>query len=54
MVVYGANVNFDQSGNFVNIMDANDIMKMIDRLVKERGLDPVKYIRPGQAGYSVG
>ncbi len=53
MVVYGANVNFDQDGNFVNVMDATDIMRMIDNLIKERGLDPAKYIRPGQADYTV-
>jgi hypothetical protein len=54
MVVHGANVNFDQNGNFVNIMDATDIMQMIDRLVKARGLEPARYIRPGNAGYTVG
>lgn len=53
MVVYGANVNFDQNGNFVNVMDATDIMRMIDNLIKERGLDPAKYIRPGQPDYTV-
>jgi 2,4'-dihydroxyacetophenone dioxygenase len=53
MVVYGANVNFDQQGNYVGIMDASDIIQMIDRLIKERGLDPAKYIRPGQADYTV-
>lgn len=54
MVVHGANINFDQDGNFVNVMDATDIMQLIDRLVAERGLDPARYIRPGHAGYSVG
>lgn len=54
MVVYGANINFDQDGNFVNVMDATDIMQIIDRLVKERGLEPARYIRPGHAGYTVG
>ncbi|MNN50210.1 hypothetical protein D3C81_1647840 [compost metagenome] len=54
MVVYGANINFDQDGNFVNVMDATDIMQIIDRLVKERGLEPARYIRPGNAGYTVG
>lgn len=54
MVVSGANVNFDQDGNFVNIMDASDIMQLLDRLVKERGMEPARYIRPGQAGYTHG
>ncbi|MFG0723388.1 2,4'-dihydroxyacetophenone dioxygenase family protein [Pseudomonas sp. GLN_6] len=52
MVVYGANVNFHE-GNFVNVMDATDIMQVIDRLVQERGLEPAKYIRPAQADYTV-
>lgn len=54
MVVYGANVNFDKEGNYVNMMDASDIMQMIDRLTKERGLEPAKYIRPAPASYSIG
>ncbi|WP_079228533.1 2,4'-dihydroxyacetophenone dioxygenase family protein [Pseudomonas putida] len=54
MVVQGANINFDQAGNFVNVMDASDIMQVIDRLVQERGLEPARYIRPGHAGYTVG
>ncbi len=52
MVVYGANVNFDQDGNYINIMDASDIMQMIDNLVKERGLDPAKYITPPAADFT--
>ncbi|HBP1360631.1 TPA: 2,4'-dihydroxyacetophenone dioxygenase [Pseudomonas aeruginosa] len=53
MVVHGANVNFDQGGNYVNIMDAGDIMQTIERLIRERGLEPARYIRPGRAGYTV-
>ena len=52
MVVHGANINFDQDGNFVNVMDASDIMQIIERLVRERGLQPARYIRPGHAGYT--
>lgn len=53
MVVFGANVNFDQDGNFINVMDASSIQLMLEHLVKERGLDPLKYIAPGPAGYTV-
>lgn len=53
MVVYGANVNFDADGNYVGVMDASWIMAMFDNLVKEQGLQPAKYIRPGHAGYTV-
>jgi len=52
MVVYGANINFYRNGNFVNIMDATDIMQIIEWLVRERGLEPARYILPGQAGYT--
>lgn len=52
MVVTGANINFDQEGNYISTMDASDIMVMFDNLVKERGLDPAKYITGGQANYS--
>jgi quercetin dioxygenase-like cupin family protein len=52
MVVYGANVNFDSEGNYLGLMDASDIMRMIDNLVRERGLEPAKYIKPGPADYT--
>lgn len=52
MVVQGANVNFDQDGNYLGIMDASDIMRMIDLLVKERGMSPANYILPKQADYT--
>lgn len=53
LVVQGANINFDADGNYVNLMDASSIMQLIDHLVKERGLQPAKYIRPAQAEYTV-
>lgn len=52
MVVYGANVNFDNDGNYLGIMDASDIMNMFDALVEERGMEPARYIRPAAADYS--
>ncbi|MFQ6576455.1 MULTISPECIES: 2,4'-dihydroxyacetophenone dioxygenase family protein [unclassified Pseudomonas] len=52
MVVHGANINFDQDGNYVGLMDASDIMQLIDRLVRERGMQPARYIRPAQARYT--
>ncbi|WP_280282278.1 2,4'-dihydroxyacetophenone dioxygenase family protein [Pseudomonas sp. BN415] len=52
MVVYGANINFDAEGNYLGMMDANDIMLAIDNLVKARGLQPAKYIRPLPAAYT--
>jgi len=52
MVVTGANINFDQDGNFINVMDANDIMSLIENLIEERGLEPAKYITAKAADYS--
>ncbi|AYC31610.1 2,4'-dihydroxyacetophenone dioxygenase [Pseudomonas cavernae] len=52
MVVYGANVNFDAQGNYLGMMDANDIMLAIENLVQARGLEPAKYIRPLPAAYT--
>ena len=54
MVVTGANINFDQDGNYVGTLDASDIMVMIDKLIRERGLDPAKYIAPPSPRYTTG
>lgn len=48
MVVSGTNVNFDTDGNFVGMLDAKSIKLAIDALVRERKLDPPKYITPPQ------
>ena len=52
MVVCGSNINFDQDGNYVGILDANSISLLIDILIRERGLKPAKYITPPQPGYT--
>ena len=52
MVVEGANVNFDQQGNYLGLMDASSIMGLIDALITERGLDPARYITPPQPHYT--
>jgi len=52
MVVSGTNVNFDTDGNFVGMLAANSIMLAIDALVRERKLDPAKYIAPPQSSYT--
>lgn len=53
MIVQGANINFDQDGNYHSVMDASSIMLLIDSLIQERGLEPAKYIKAPQAVYSV-
>lgn len=53
MVVSGSNINFDQDGNFINIMDAGWIEQMVIAAAKAQGIDKLHYIKPkGQAGYS--
>ncbi len=52
MVVHGANVNFDADGNYVGIMDTTMYMHMFDMLVKERGMEPAKYITPKPHDYT--
>ncbi|WP_448211308.1 2,4'-dihydroxyacetophenone dioxygenase family protein [Colwellia sp. MEBiC06753] len=52
MMVQGANINFDQDDNFLNIMDAGWIEAMI-HVAAERDNKKVKYIKPsGLADYN--
>ena len=52
MVVNGSNINFDQDGNYLGMLDANSIVLIIDHLIRERGLEPAKYITPPQPRYT--
>lgn len=52
MVVHGANINFDEDNNFVGIMDTTWFMQLFDTLVKERGMEPAKYITPAAHRYT--
>ncbi|AIL61771.1 2,4'-dihydroxyacetophenone dioxygenase family protein [Pseudomonas alkylphenolica] len=54
LVVHGANVNFDRENQYVGVLDATSITQMIDHLVAQRGLEPARYIRPGQPNYTIG
>ena len=53
MIVSGSNVNFDQDGNYLGLMDANSITQLIDLLIRERGLEPARNITPPQPRYTV-
>jgi len=53
MVIYGANINFDADGNFVNIGDSGFIEMMLNKVASERGMSPLKYIRSLGAAYTV-
>lgn len=53
MVVSGANVNFDEDGNYVDITDAGAIEDAIAAVSELEGREIPKYIRPGEiANYS--
>ena len=55
MVVEGANINFDDDGNFVNIMDAGWIESMVIEAAKRQGIDKPRYFKPrGGAGFAFG
>jgi len=54
MVVHGANVNFDDDGNYMNTMDAGWIEQLLHELTKASGQKKMpRYIKPKSvAGYS--
>ena len=49
MVVQGANINFDQDGNFMNIMDAAWIERMVVEAAKQTRQKLPRYIKPKNA-----
>lgn len=50
--VQGANINFDQDGNFHSILDAALIAHLTGTLAEEQNLGPVNYIGGGAAGFT--
>ncbi len=46
MVITGANINFDEDGNFMNIMDAGWIEQVLIAAAKAQGIT-ARYIKPG-------
>lgn len=53
MYVEGTNVNFHpETGEYVGMLDANSITLIIEGLIKKRGLQPARYIRPQQPDYT--
>ena len=49
MVVQGANINFDEGGQFMNIMDAAWIEKMVIEVARQTGQNLPRYIKPKSA-----
>ncbi len=52
MVVTGSNVNYDEDGNLVGIMDAGWIADAVNTAAAEQGLGKAHYIRGNNSGYS--
>ncbi|MBZ2169099.1 2,4'-dihydroxyacetophenone dioxygenase family protein [Marinobacter sp. F4216] len=52
MIIEGANVNFDENGEYHSILDASSIMAMIEACIQERGLDPSMYITTPMANHA--
>lgn len=52
MLVFGANVNFDAEGNFINVTDAGLIELALNKVAAEQGLSPLNYIRSLGSAYA--
>lgn len=52
MLVHGANINFDENGDYMGTMDANSIIGMVEEAIKERGLEPSIYIKANFPNYA--
>ena len=50
--VQGANINFDQDGNFHSILDAALIAHLTGTLAEEQNLGQINYIGGGAAGFT--
>jgi len=49
--VEGANINFDEDGQFHSILDTVTIRHLTDQLAEAQGVGPVDYIGGGAAGF---
>lgn len=53
-IVYGANINFDDTGNFHSVLDAITIINLVEMCSKKQGIEAVRYLRGGSVAYSTG
>ncbi len=51
-VVFGSNVNFNEDGSFLNIMDAGWIAEQLERVAEETGKPTPPYIKPSGASFT--
>lgn len=54
MVVYGANINFNADGSFMNIMDAGWIERLLQQVAAATGQKLPPYVRPGSGAVLAG
>ncbi|MGB1466410.1 MAG: 2,4'-dihydroxyacetophenone dioxygenase family protein [Alcanivorax nanhaiticus] len=52
MLVEGANVNFDENGQYHSMLDANSITLLIEQYIQENGMEPATYIKPSMPDYA--
>ena len=50
--VRGANVNFAEDGTFHSILDTTALVFLTDLFATQLGIDDLRYIRGGEAGYA--
>jgi 2,4'-dihydroxyacetophenone dioxygenase len=51
-IVYGANVNFTQDGQFHSVLDALTVAKLTEKCAQAQGLGTVNYLTGGTAKYT--
>ena len=51
-IVNGANVNFNEDGQFHSVLDAVTLVRLTEELSKAQGLGALTYLTGGSAGYT--
>lgn len=51
-IVFGGNIHFGEKGEFNSILDACTIKNLVEICSKNQGLESVRYIKGGSAGYT--
>jgi len=49
--VEGANINFDEHGQFHSILDTTSIRYLAEQLAEAQGVGPINYLGGGAVGY---
>jgi quercetin dioxygenase-like cupin family protein len=51
-IVVGGNIQFDENGTFTSVLDACTVQNLVEKCSKAQGIDYVRYIKGGSAGYT--